>query len=64
MPYHVIRTTGTRRCTTRTFSTERAADRERDAWRTAGWTADTYAGRAPKPPCRRRSCARLDTHTH
>ena len=64
MPYHVIRTQGTRRCTTHTFRTERAADRERDAWRDAGWDANTLPGRAPKPPCRRAHCARLDDHRH
>jgi hypothetical protein len=62
--HHVVRTLGTRVCTTRTFPTERAARREADAWAESGWDVDVRPGKAPIAPCKRRSCAVLSDHTH
>ncbi len=51
--------------TSRTFPTDKAAEREAAAWRSTGeWEARVVPGRAPRASCGRPYCTRLYDHAH
>ncbi len=52
-------------CTSRTFPTGTAAEREAASWRSTGeWEARVEPGRAPRAACGRPQCTRLYDHAH